>query len=108
MYQQFYNNQVRNILDVPAEILYLDAPSVEAWLHRNDGARDDRAYTIYFVNWYGRPDFRFHVYEKTDEPDVDTGHNFGRRESRRMIAWGGSSSRTWLPTDSPPEPVQRR
>ena len=81
---------------MPAEILYLDAPSVEAWLHRNDSGRDDRAYTIYFVNWYGRPDFRFHVYEKTDEPDVDTGHNFGRRESRRMIAWGGSSSRTWF------------
>lgn len=95
-YQQYYNDQVRNILDVPSEILYLDAPSVEAWLHRHDSARDDRAYTIYFVNWYGRPDFRFHVYEKTDEPDVDTGHNFGLRESRRVIAWGGSSSRTWF------------
>jgi hypothetical protein len=94
--QQYYNDQAGNILDVPAEVLYLDAPSVEAWLHRNDPGRNDRAYTIYFLNWYGRPDFRFHVYEKSDEPDVDTGHNFGQRASRRVIAWGGSSSRTWF------------
>jgi hypothetical protein len=48
------------------------------------------------VNWYGRPDFKFHVYEKTDEPDPDTRHNFGLNESRRMVAWGGSSGRAWF------------
>ncbi len=97
LYQQLYNQQVNNILDVPDDVLYLDGPSVEAWLQRNDSGRDDRGYTVYFVNWYGRPDFRFHVYGKTDEPDPDTGHNFGRlNDSRRMISWGGSSGRIWF------------
>jgi hypothetical protein len=96
-FQQLYNDQDHNILDVPDEVLYLDAPSVEAWLQRNDGGHHDRGYAVYFVNWYGRPDFRFHVYGKTDEPDPDTGHNFGRlNDSRRMTAWGGSSSRIWF------------
>ncbi len=92
--QTMYNDQVNNVLDVPDDVLYLDAPSVEAWLHHNDGGGHDQGYTVYFVNWYGRPDFRFHVYEKTDEPDPDTGYNFGAlRASRRMIAWGGSTGR---------------
>jgi hypothetical protein len=43
-------------------------------------------------NWYGQPNFRFHVYTKTDEPDPDTGYNFGvERESRKLIAWGGTT-----------------
>jgi hypothetical protein len=96
-YQQLYNEQANNILDVADDVLYLDAPSVEAWLHRNDSGREDRAYTVYFVNWYGRPDFRFHVYGKTDQPDPDTGYNFGRlSDSRRMTSWGGSSGRIWF------------
>jgi hypothetical protein len=95
--QTMYNDQVNNVLDVSDEVLYLDAPSVEAWLHKNDRGRNDQGYTIYFMNWYGRPDFRFHVYEKTDEPDPDTGYNFGAlRPSRGMIAWGGSTGRLWF------------
>ena len=95
-FQLAYNAQTKNVLDVGSEVLYIDAPAVERWLKRND-ARDDKGYTIYFVNWYGRPDFKFHVYEKTDEPDPDTKYNFGaERASRRMIAWGGSSSRLWF------------
>ena len=69
-FQLVYNAQTKNVLDVGSEVLYIDAPSVERWLKRND-VRDDKGYTIYFVNWYGRPDFKFHVYEKTDEPDPD-------------------------------------
>ena len=95
--QTLYNDQVNNVVDVPDDVLYLDAPSVEGWLHQHDGGGKDRGYTIYFVNWYGRPDFRFHVYVKTDEPDPDTGYNFGAlRASRRMIAWGGSAGRLWF------------
>ena len=49
------------------------------------------------MNWYGRDDFEFHVYRKTDTVDPDTGYNFGtERDSRAMIAWGGSSGRTWF------------
>ena len=34
---------------------------------------DTTDYTIFFVNWYGRDDFKYHVYTKTDEPDPDIG-----------------------------------
>ena len=58
---------------------------------------DARGYTIYFINWYGRSDFRFHVYTKTDEPDPDTLYNFGViRDSRKIISWGGTHSRNWF------------
>jgi hypothetical protein len=72
----------------------IDAASMEAWLAANPpGGVDTRNYTMYFINWYGRPDFKFHVYEKTDYADPDTGFNHGlRRSSRRMIAWGGTPS----------------
>jgi hypothetical protein len=47
---------------------------------------------VFFVNWYGRKDFKFHVYTKTNEPDPDTHYNFGvQRQSRKIIAWGGTT-----------------
>jgi hypothetical protein len=67
---------------------------VEAWLANNapDGV-DTRRNTVYLVNWLNRPDFVFHVYTKTDEPDPDTGYNFGeQRESRKLVAWGGTTA----------------
>ena len=95
IYQAAYNAQAANVLDVTGPVLYVDAPTVEKYLDAND-ARRRPGYTIYFINWYGRPDFRFHLYSKTDEVDPDTGVNFGTRGSRRMIAWGGSQSRLWF------------
>ncbi len=100
-FQQLYNDQENNVLDVTDPVLYVDAPSVENWLWTRGGGLlgiDTRhSYTIYFINWYGRDDFQFHVYTKTDEPDPDTGYNFGEmRSSRKMIAWGGSHGRTWF------------
>lgn len=94
-FQSAYNDQIRNVVDVTGPVLYIDAPKVERYLQQYDGERR-QGYTIYFVNWYGRDDFRFHVYSKTDEVDPDTRINFGARGSRQMIAWGGSSSRTWF------------
>ncbi len=100
LYQQQYNDQHKNVLDVAGPVLYVDAPSTEQWLtaHNNDlGIDNQRGYTIYFINWYSRKDFEFHVYTKTSEPDPDTNYNFGeQRASRKMIAWGGSSSRSWF------------
>jgi hypothetical protein len=100
VFQQDYNDQTNNILDVAGPVLYLDAPSVEKWLEshtRNLRKNANNSYTVYFINWYGRSDFQFHVYSKTDEPDPDTNYNFGEaRSSRKMIAWGGSQSRTWF------------
>ncbi len=94
-FQDAYNAETKNVLDVTGPVLFIDAPKVEHYLEANDGGRRS-GYTIYFVNWYGRSDFRFHVYSKTDEVDPDTQVNFGTRGSRRMIAWGGTSSRSWF------------
>jgi hypothetical protein len=53
---------------------------------------DTERYTVFFINWWGRDDFRFHAYTKTGEPDPDTGFDFGmNRTSRKMIAWGGTT-----------------
>jgi len=95
IFQDAYNAQARNVLDVEGPVLYVDGPAVESYLAAKLG--DRRGYTIVFINWYGRSDFRFHVYTKTDDPDPDTGYDFGTlRGSRKMIAWGGSASRTWF------------
>jgi hypothetical protein len=94
-YQQQYNDQENNVLDVTPRVLYIDGPSVERWLARNLH-QPARGYTVVFINWYNRPDFKFHVYTKLDQPDPDTGFNFGNLHSRKMIGWGGSHSRTWF------------
>jgi hypothetical protein len=92
-YQQQYNDQAGNVLDV-TDNHHIDAPSVERWLAAHPPAGvDTRQNTVFFINWYGRSDFRFHVYTKTDEPDPDTGYNFGvERASRKIIAWGGTTA----------------
>lgn len=95
VYQLAYNDQKKNVLDVTGPVLYIDGPSVEDWLASNLNV-DPKSYTIVFVNWYTRNDFKFHVYTKTDEPDVDTEHNFGLEDFTKMIAWGGTNSRLWF------------
>jgi hypothetical protein len=95
VFQLDYNDQAGNVLDVTGSVLFIDGPSVERWLERHDHS-SGKGYKVYFVNWFGRPDFRFHVYTKKDDPDPDTGHVFGNRGSRAMNSWGGSSSRTWF------------
>jgi len=92
-YQALYNDQEKNVLDVKGNH-FIDAPSVERWLaeHPPSGI-DTSENTIFFVNWYGRDDFVHHVYTKTNEPDPDTGYNFGvERETRKIIAWGGTTA----------------
>jgi hypothetical protein len=98
LYQTLYNEQDGNVLDVGSSVLYVDGPQVEKWLGENDAdPRGGRGYTLYFLSWYGRDDFEFHVYTKTDEPDPDTRYNFGQlRDSRKMVAWGGSHGRSWF------------
>lgn len=97
LFQSAYNDMANNVLDVTGPVLYIDAPSVENWLAKNIPNMNPRGYTIVYINWYGRSDFKFHVYTKTDVVDPDTGYNFGEnRASRKIIAWGGSSSRLWF------------
>ena len=91
--QENYNAQKDNVLNVRANH-HIDAPSVEGWLARNapEGV-DTRRNTVYLIDWYDRPDFEFHVYTKMDEPDPDTGYNFGQeRSSRKIVAWGGTTA----------------
>jgi hypothetical protein len=90
--QQQYNDQQNNVLEV-TDNHHIDAPTVERWLAEHPpGGVDTRRNTVFFVNWYGQPDFKFHVYTKTDEPEPDTGFNFGAQtESRKLIAWGGTT-----------------
>jgi len=93
LFQKQYNAQATNALDV-TDNSYIDAPSVERWLarHAPEGV-DTRRNTIYLINWYDRPDFMFHVYTKTNEPDPDTDYNFGElRDSRKIVAWGGTTA----------------
>jgi hypothetical protein len=91
-YQQLYNEQEKNVLEVTANHL-IDAPAVEKWLIDHPPPNvDTRRNTIVFINWLGRADFKFHVYTKVGEPDPDTGYDFGlERQARKIIAWGGTS-----------------
>jgi len=96
LYQEYYNDEATNILDVTGPVLYIPATKVETYLATKLGITT-KSYTVVFINWYSDPSFKFHVYTKTDEPDPDTGYNFGDlRASRKMIAYGGSASRLWF------------
>ena len=93
LFQSDYNAQQNNVLDV-SDNHWIDAPSVEQWLVENPPDDVDTGEnTVFFVNWYDRADFEHHVFVKTNEPDPDTGFNFGlERESRKIIAWGGTTA----------------
>jgi hypothetical protein len=90
-FQQAYNEQAGR-LDV-TDNRWIDAPSVEKRLIDSAPAGvDTRRPTIFFINWYGRDDFRFHVYSKAGEPDPDTGFDFGEQlDDRKIVAWGGTT-----------------
>lgn len=81
-------------------VLYLDGPAVERWLMEQGRSRlrinPERSYTLYLINWHGRPDFRFHVYQSTTVSEPDTGVMFGSSDEARSNAWGGSHGRTWF------------
>jgi hypothetical protein len=101
LYQEAYNFQQSNILDIPQRILTLDAPATERYLETaaSDelGLTANSGYTVFLVNWWGRSDFRFHVYRAADSPDPDTRSPIGLEEERAIIAWGGSShARGWF------------
>ena len=90
--QTGYNDQENNVLDITSNY-EIDAPSVEKYLAFNaPQGVDTKRNTVYFINWFGRSDFKFHVYTKLGEPDPDTGTEFGLRSSRKMIAWGGTTA----------------
>ncbi|MDX6591662.1 MAG: hypothetical protein QOJ13_858 [Gaiellales bacterium] len=98
-FQTAYNDQKRNNRFIPKTVLAIDAPSVSEWFDAHAGSLGvgAKGYTVYLVNWHGKPGFRYHVFRRTDRVDPDTGFNFGLRDSRAMIAWGGQGeSRSWF------------
>lgn len=77
----------------PENNIVIDALQTENWLADN-GARvgvKNGEYTVYLINWYDRPDFKFHSYARLDAKDTDTDTEFGKRPNRRLSAWGGST-----------------
>lgn len=86
------NADAGNINRVITDNFQIDASTVENWLADNSsrvGVKNGE-YTVYMINWFDRPDFKFHSYTRLDAGDTDTGVKFGTRGSRRLTAWGGS------------------
>lgn len=75
---------------------WIDATSVEKWRADNPPSGVDTSKcAVYFINWYGRPDFAFHVYARTDSANPGTGYSFGlRRATSKIVAWGGKPPAT--------------
>lgn len=101
IFQKQYNKQSADLTKPDAtntartisSTVGIDAPSTEKWLANNAPAGvDTTQYTVYLINWFGRPDFKDHFYTKLGEPDPDSGFDFGTRSSRKLIAWGGTAA----------------
>ena len=92
--QELCNGQPNRAAEV-ANNTEIPAPASNAgWPTTRPTRVDTRRNTVFLINWYGRSDFRFHVYTETDEPDPDTDYNFGtQRASRKLTAWGGTTAR---------------
>jgi hypothetical protein len=89
--QNAYNREALRSLDIDSTV-EIDAPLVERWLADNAGSWlsiDTSQPTVFFVNWWGRADFRFHVYGKR-AVNPDNGNDIGSHDSRKLIAWGGT------------------
>lgn len=86
------NADAGNINRTITDNFQIDANDVENWLADNSSrvGVPSGEYTVYMINWYDRPDFKFHSYTRLNEGDTDTGVKFGARGSRRLTAWGGT------------------
>lgn len=98
-YQELYNEQLHNNLDVGPTTAYIDANATEAWLEAQSRQRLGIAAsqdTVFLVNWYGRSDFQFHDYYHLGNIDPATGFDYGRLSESLTRAWGGNSGPTWF------------
>jgi len=91
--QDLYNTQNTRSLNVGQNHL-INAELVENWLGQNINnipGVDTRKYTVVFINWYGRPDFKFHVYEPPHPVDQDGNLILGQYDWQKLNAWGGTA-----------------
>ncbi|MDX1450102.1 MAG: hypothetical protein R3246_13690, partial [Acidimicrobiia bacterium] len=93
--QHAYNESASGVLDIDSNV-EIPATAVERWLatHPPDGI-DTTQNTVFFINWFGRSDFRFHVYTKLGERDPASGIDHGLNDALKTVAWGGT------PADDP-------
>lgn len=93
-YQQQYAAQpaATRTLDDGAN-QWIDAPSMERWLTENPPAGVDTSMpTIFLLDRSVEDGWYPHLYSKTNEPDPDTGFNYGQvRHARKVTAWGGTA-----------------
>ena len=71
----------------------IDATLAEQWLAANAGPMlgvDTTRPTVFFVNWFGRSDFRFHTYGFLGTRPGKT-FPVGRTQGGQMVAFGGST-----------------
>jgi len=102
VWQMQYSQDPRSLLTITSN-LYVSAKEVEAYLLKNldkiPGVA--KGYTLFFLDGYTNKymlsgsNFVFHTYW-FNEPDPDTGTEFGLRGSRQGIAWGGTMGRVWF------------
>ena len=95
VYQQYYNTQHSRSLDVTDNIC-IEANVAEYWLAENAPSMlgvDTSKDTVFLINWYGRPDFRFHTYLPFGYPDSDpdTGFTAAYYQNSEGISWGGTT-----------------
>ena len=71
----------------------IDATLAEQWLAANAGPMlgvDTTRPTVFFLNWFGRPDFRFHTYGFLGTRPGKA-YPIGRTQAGQMVAFGGST-----------------
>jgi hypothetical protein len=92
IYQNLYNQQPARRLNI-GQNYQIDSVLAEKWLAENAETMlgvNTRQYTVFFVNWFGRSDFKFHVYANTGIYDFDTGVNLGGDDVVQNVAGGGT------------------
>jgi hypothetical protein len=90
-YQRAYSDNPRAAEHITSSDL-IDATEAERWLAANAGPMlgvDTTRPTVFLINWYGRPDFRFHTYAFLG---LRPGAPFplGFSYEGQMVAWGGT------------------
>jgi hypothetical protein len=94
-FQKLYNSQPGSRLTI-TQNLRVPAENVELWLEKNmHKIGCPEGYTVFFLDGYTSNYLTFHTYF-FDEPDFDTKAQFGLRDSRQSIAFGGKYGRVWF------------
>lgn len=96
IYQQAYSAHPLAAQHIGSSLL-IDATATERWLADNAGPMlgvDTTRPTVFFINWFGRPDFQFHTYAFLGTRP-GWSFPFGLTHNGQMTAFGGS------PPDTP-------